>query len=99
MPARFSIRARSLAGKALRSQRRDRGFESHRVHQRRTAILIQRVSGLRFFLFARKHDFKGVWAFIPPAAARQRDSLPPTQFAKALGSSRLSFILWVSFHL
>ena len=26
--------ARSLAGKALRSQRRDRGFESHRVHQK-----------------------------------------------------------------
>ena len=27
------IWARSLAGKALRSQRRDRGFESLRVHQ------------------------------------------------------------------
>ena len=31
----------------------------------------------------------------PPAPARQRDSLPPTQSAKALDGSRLSFNLWV----
>ena len=30
-----------------------------------------------------------------PVAARQSDSLPPTQSAKALGSSRLSFVLLI----
>jgi hypothetical protein len=34
-----------------------------------------------------------------PVALRQSDSLPPTPSAKALGSRRLSFILWVSFNL
>ena len=34
-----------------------------------------------------------------PVAARQSDSLLPAQYAKAPSSSRLSFILWVSFHL
>lgn len=34
-----------------------------------------------------------------PVAARQSESLPPTQSAKALGSSRLSFVLWLPFNL
>lgn len=46
------IRARGSAGRAPRSQRGGRGFDPLRVHQIRTAILIQCVSKLRFFLFA-----------------------------------------------
>ena len=34
-----------------------------------------------------------------PVALMQSDSLPPTQSAKALGSSRLSFVLWLPFNL
>ena len=42
---------------------------------------------------------RGFWLLSAPSAARQSDSLPLTQSAKALGSSRLSFVLWVSFNL
>ena len=42
---------------------------------------------------------RGFWLLSAPAVARQSESLPPAQYAKALGSSRLSFVLWVSFHL
>ena len=35
----------------------------------------------------------------PPVILMQSDSLPPIQSAKALGSSRLSLVLWVSFNL
>ena len=41
----------------------------------------------------------GFWLLSAPAVARQSESLPPAQYAKALGSSRLSFGLWVSFNL
>lgn len=42
---------------------------------------------------------RGFWLLSAPAVARQSESLPPAQYAKALGSSRLSFGLWVSFNL
>ena len=38
---------------------------------------------------------RGFWLLSAPAVARQSESLPPAQYAKALGSSRLSFGLWV----
>ena len=41
---------------------------------------------------------RGFWLLSAPAVARQSESLPPAQYAKALGSSRLSFGLWVSFN-
>lgn len=34
-----------------------------------------------------------------PVALMQSDSLPPTQYAKAPSSSRLSFVLWLPFNL
>ena len=42
---------------------------------------------------------RGFWLLSAPAVARQSESLPPAQYAKAPGSSRLSFDLWVSFNL
>ena len=39
---------------------------------------------------------RGFWLLSAPAVARQSESLPPAQYAKAPGSSRLSFNLWVS---
>ena len=42
---------------------------------------------------------RGFWLLSAPAVARQSESLPPAQYAEALGSSRLSFGLWVSFNL
>lgn len=45
------------------SHPRGRGFESHQVHQRSTAILIQWVSRLRCFLFAQKPWFQGSLGF------------------------------------
>lgn len=42
---------------------------------------------------------RGFWLLSAPTVARQSESLPPAQYAKALGSSRLSFGLWVSFNL
>ena len=42
---------------------------------------------------------KAFWLLSTPAAAKQNDSLLPTQTAKVLGSSGLSFDLWVLFNL
>lgn len=42
---------------------------------------------------------RGSWPLSVLAAARQSDTMLPTRSAKTLGSSRLSFILWVSFNL
>ena len=61
--------ARSSAGRAFGSHPRGRGFDPLRVHQIRTVILIQSVSGLRFLLFYAKTPC--LRHFCPSAAPKE----------------------------
>ena len=86
--------------RALASHARGHGFESPRVHQIRTAILILSVSGLRFFFCLNDLDFKKsrhIWQY--KIITTTKDGLLLIQPQIGQNGSRLStcfvVIVWI----
>ena len=86
--------ARSSAGRAFGSHPRGRGFDPLRVHQIRTVILIQSVSGLRFLLFWQKRRVCGTFA---PSGLKRKPGqvcFPGRVFAfEGLYGPRVAFVI------